>query len=89
MVRGEEGEGGYLIIEKNLKSAILRNIKRIKRYAKVHISPFSPCLEMAIFYGRHDDIESAITEFLGKLFVKFFKLLTLKSQNQQQSNQFN
>ena len=89
MVRGEEGEGGYLIIEKNLKSAILRNIKRIKRYAKVHISPFSPSLEIAIFYGRHDDIESAITEFLGKLFVKFFKLLTLKSQNQQQSNQFN
>ena len=87
MVRGGEEEGGYLIIEKNLKSAILRNIKRIKRYAKVHISPFSPCLEMAIFYGRHDDIESAITEFKGKLFVKFFS--TPHPQNQQQSNQFN
>ena len=73
MVRGEEGEGGYLIIEKSLKSAMLRNIKRIKRYARVHISPFSPSLEMAIFYGRHNDIESAITEFLGKFFLNASK----------------
>ena len=61
---------GCLVIEKNLKSVMLRNIKRIKRFARVHISPFSPNLEMATFYGKPNDIDSAIGEFLGKFSVK-------------------
>ena len=62
---------GCLVIEKSLKSVMLKNIKRIKRFARVHISPFSPNLEMATFYGKRNDITSAIREFLGKFSVKF------------------
>ena len=75
-MEGEVGEReGCLVIEKSLKSVMLKNIKRIKRFARVHISPFSPNLEMATFYGKHkhNDIESAIREFLGKFSVKFYK----------------
>ena len=65
---------GCLVIEKSLKSVMLKNIKRIKRFARVHISPFSPNLEMATFYGNHNDIESAIREFLSKFSVKFLQI---------------
>ena len=62
----KEEEGGWLIIEKRFKSTMLRNIRRIKRFARVHISPFSNSLEKAIFYGRRIDIDFAIKEFCGK-----------------------
>ena len=65
----EEEEGGWLIIEKSFKSTMLRNIRRIKRFARVHISPFSNSLEKAIFYGRRIDIDFAIEEFYGKFSV--------------------
>ena len=63
----ENEEGGWLIIEKCFKSTMLRNIRRINRFARVHISPFSNSLEKAIFYGKRIDIEHAIEEFLSKL----------------------
>ena len=67
MDENENEEGGCLIIEKCFKSTMLRNIRRINRFARVHISPFSNGLEKAIFYGKRIDIEYAIDEFLCKL----------------------
>ena len=63
-----EEEGGWLIIEKRLKTTMLKNIRKIKKYARVHISPFSNNLEKAMFYGKHIDIQSAIKEFVGKFY---------------------
>ena len=67
----KEEEGGWLIIEKRFKSTMLRNIRRIKRFVRVHISPFSNSLEKTIFYGKRINIEFAIEEFYGKFSANF------------------
>ena len=69
-VEGEEYEGGRacLIINKCLKSTMIRNIRRIKRFARVHIwpSPYAPGMEIANFYGNHNQIKEAMKEFISK-----------------------
>ena len=59
-------ERGCLLMNKSLKSTMIRNIRRIKRFARVHISPYSPGMEKAIFYGNHNQIKDAIKEFISR-----------------------
>ena len=70
-VEGEEYEGGRacLIINKCLKSTMIRNIRRIKRFARVHIFPCAPGMEKAIFYGNRNQITDAMKEFISR-FIK-------------------
>ena len=70
-VGGEEYEGGRgcLIIEKCLKTTMIRNIRRIKRFARVHIWPYTPVMEKAIFYGNRNQIKDAMKEFISR-FIK-------------------
>ena len=57
---------GCLLMNKSLKSTMIRNIRRIKRFARVHISPYSPGMEQAIFYGDRNQIADAIKEFISR-----------------------
>ena len=67
-VEGEKYEvgRGCLIIETHWKSTMIRNIKRIKRFAGVHIAPYAPGMEIANFYGKRNQIKEAMKEFISR-----------------------
>ena len=44
-------------------------IKRIQRFAHVHISKFSQDLEQAIITGQTKNVHDAVDEFMGELFI--------------------
>ena len=67
-VGGEKYEvgRGCLIIETCWKSTMIRNIRRIKRFAGVHIGPYAPGMEIANFYGNRNKIKEAMKEFISR-----------------------
>ena len=62
-----------LIIEKSMKSIMIGRkggtIRRVKRFADVHIAKFSHILEQAIIKGQQNGISDAIHEFISRLIL--------------------